>query len=254
MATFLSVLKYRNEALFYFGLVCLVCALLFLVATRVSQLQIGGTSAWYKPFKFALSIALFCWTMGWFTWYLGQPGQVSWFSWITVVLLGIELFYIAFQAARGQLSHFNQSSPLYIALYALMGLAATAVTLYTAYIGILFCSGKFPGLPDYYLWSIRLGIFLFVVFALEGAVMGARLSHTAGGADGGNGLPVLGWSRKYGDLRIAHFVGMHALQVLPLLSFYLLKNVKLTLLASAVYAALALLILVLALSGKPLIR
>jgi hypothetical protein len=254
MVTFLSALKYRNEALFYFGLVCLVCALLFLVATRVSQSQITGVNAWYKPFKFALSIALFCWTMGWFTWYLGQPGIIRWFTWTAIVLLGFELFYITFQAARGQLSHFNQSAPLYITLYALMGLAATAVTLHTAYIGILFCTGKFPELPDYYLWSIRLGIFLFVIFALEGAVMGARLSHTAGGVDGGSSLPVLGWSRKYGDLRIAHFVGMHALQVLPLLSFYLLKNVKLTLLAGAVYGAVALLILVLALSGRPLIK
>jgi hypothetical protein len=254
MITFLSTLKYRNEALFYFGLVCLACALLFLIATKVSQVQITGVSAWYKPFKFALSIAIFCWTMGWFTWYLGQPGIIEWFTWTTIVLLGFELFYIAFQASRGQLSHFNQSSPLYIAFYALMGLAAMAVTLYTAYIGILFCSRNFPGLPDYYLWSIRLSIFLFVVFALEGAVMGARLSHTIGGPDGVEGLPVLGWSRKLGDLRIAHFVGMHALQVLPLLSFYVLKNVKLTLLAGTVYSIVALLVLVQALGGKALIK
>lgn len=254
MIAFLSDLKYRNEALFYFGLLCLVSAFLFLIATKINQVQLGGVSVWYKPFKFAFSIAVFCWTMGWFTWYLGQPGQTRWFNWTTIVLLGFELVYITFQAARGQLSHFNQSSPLYIALYALMGLAATAVTLYTGYIGILFCIGNFPQLPDYYLWSIRLGILLFVIFALEGAVMGARLSHTLGGSDDGHNLPVLGWSRKYGDLRIAHFVGMHALQVLPLLSFYLLKNIKLTLAVGAVYGAVALLVLVLALSGKPLIR
>jgi hypothetical protein len=170
------------------------------------------------------------------------------------VLLGFELFYITFQAARGQLSHFNQSSRLYAALYAAMGLAITVVTLYTAYIGVLFCVSNFPELPDYYLWGIRLGIFLFVIFAFVGAIMGARLSHTTGGPDGSEGLPMLGWSRKFGDLRIAHFVGMHALQILPFLSFFMIKNVKLTLLAGAIYGAAALLILVQAIRGRPLLR
>jgi hypothetical protein len=254
MINLLSILKHRNEALFYFGLICLLCSLLFISLTKLSQLQVKGANAWYKPLKFALSIGVFCWTMGWFTGYLKEPEQIWWYNCSTIVLLGFELFYITFQAARGQLSHFNQSAPLYVALYAAMGLAITAATLYTAYIGVLFCTSNFPELPDYYLWSIRLGIFLFVIFAFVGAIMGARLSHTSGGVDDGPGLPMLGWSRKFGDLRIAHFVGMHALQILPLLSFYILKNVTLTFLAGAIYGTIALLILVQALRGRPLVR
>ncbi|WP_255563604.1 hypothetical protein [Mucilaginibacter rivuli] len=213
-----------------------------------------GVNAWYKPIKFAVSIGIYSWTMAWFTFYLGLPTQINWYNWVTVALLGFELLYIALQAARGQLSHFNQTTYIYSALYTLMGLAATCVTLYTGYIGILFCTQQFPELPGYYLWSIRLGIFLFVIFAMEGAVMGGRLTHTIGGPDEEKGLPFLNWSRKYGDLRIAHFIGMHALQVLPLFAFYILKNDTWVIVLGICYGMLALWLLVHALNGRPLVR
>jgi hypothetical protein len=123
--------------------------------------------------------------------------------------------------------------------------------LYTGYIGILFCTREFPELPGPYLWAIRLGIFLFVIFAFEGAIMGGNGSHSVGGSGDGDGLPLLNWSRKYGDLRIAHFVGMHALQVLPLLAYYLLRDVKWVIFSGIIYAALAVFCLIQALKSRP---
>jgi hypothetical protein len=119
---------------------------------------------------------------------------------------------------------------------------------------VLFFNRDFPDLPDYYVWAIRLGILLFVIFSLEGFVMGSRMSHTIGGPDGEEGLPFLNWSRKYGDPRVAHFIGMHALQLLPILSYYVLKNVKLTIVVSILYALMALYVLAQAFLGKPFIR
>ncbi len=159
--------------------------------------------------------------------------------------------YIALKAGKGQLSHYNTSTPVAAALFSLMALAATIATLATAYVGVLFFTKTFPNLPAYYVWAIRFGIILFVIFAFEGFAMGARLSHTVGGSDDSFGLPIVNWSKKFGDLRIAHFIGMHALQVLPLLSFYILKNTKATFLLAGVYSLLAIFTLVQALNGKP---
>lgn len=250
---FLETLKLRNETLYYFGWCNLLFAIIFLLFTQISTTQVYNVSAWYKPFKFALSIGIYAWTMAWYCYYL-PSFNINFFNWTVIVLLGFEIIYIAIQANKGQLSHYNLSTPVYSFLYVLMALAASLVTIYTAYVGILFFTNDFPSLPNYYVWAIRLGIIIFVIFSFEGFLMGSRLTHTIGGADGGEGVPILNWSTKYGDPRIAHFIGMHALQVLPILSFYLLKNTKATIFISVLYGLIAVITLVQALQGKPLFK
>jgi hypothetical protein len=251
MFNFLQQLKERNDTLFYFGLVCLFLALLFLVLARTTNTEVYGVNAWYKPFKFAFSTLTFAWAMAWYCAYLPNF-NVSLFNWSVIILLGFEVAYIALQAGKGQLSHYNMSTPVYSALFSMMALAASAVTIYTAYVGVLFFSNSFPELPNYYVWAIRLSIILFVIFSFEGFAMGSQLSHTVGAVNDNSNLFILGWSKTVGDLRVSHFIGMHALQVLPVLSFYVLKNSKLTIFVAIIYGLLALTTLVQALKGKPL--
>lgn len=250
MNYFISTLKFRNETLFYFGAICLLLAIAFIVLSKFSTLQVVGINAWIKPFKFAFSTFLYAWAMAWFVGYLPNFNATL-FNWIIVITLGFEIFYIAFQAAKGQLSHFNLTTTTYTTLYSLMAVAASVATIATGYIGVKFFTLDVTHLPIYYVWSIRLGIFIFVLFAFQGFAMGGRLTHTVGGTDGEDGLPILNWSKKYGDLRIAHFIGMHALQLLPLLSYYVLKNTKLTIALGIGYCMLAVLSLVQALQAKP---
>jgi hypothetical protein len=251
--TFWNELQTRNEILFWFGLGCLAFALVLFSISIWDDTRVLGSNAWYKPIKFSLSTTLFSWAMAWFLFYLAKPEFTTFFSWSVILLLGFEILYITLQASRGEMSHFNISTGLTSNLYSLMAIAATLVTLLTAWAGVEFFRGTFNDLPDHYLWSIRCGILLFVVFSLQGFVMGSANSHIIGGEMGGEGIPFLNWSLLFGDLRIAHFIGMHALQVIPLLSFYLLKSTRFTLLFAALYGLMAIVTLVQALQGKPLL-
>ncbi len=194
--------------------------------------------------------------MAWYCHYLTHNFNIRFFNISIILLLGFEIVYISLQASHGQISHYNLSTPIYSFLYSLMALAATCVTLYTGYVGILFFTSSCCTtlLPSYYLWGIRFGIFIFVIFSFEGFLMGSRLNHSVGAFNENSNLYIIGWSTKVGDLRVAHFIGMHALQVLPVLSFYLIKNTKMVFVVSLLYVLLAIFTLIQALQGKPLVK
>ena len=251
MNNFLTTLKKRNRTLYLFGWICLASAGVCLLISQLDQTMVLGISAWIKPAKFFMSSAIFCWSMGWLLYYLNEASKVRRFNIMVVVVLVFELGYIVFQAARGQKSHFNFSSTPTIVLYSLMGVAITLMVLWTGYFAFLFFRRKIISVSVSYLWGIRLGMTFFVIFALSAHLMASSTGHTVGAPDGSPGLPFVNWSTRFGDLRAAHFFGMHALQLLPLVGYYG-KSLSVTITSAVVYFGFATALIIQALMGQPI--
>lgn len=216
---FYRELHRRNRLLAYAGLAHLGLFVLFLGLSLIDSRTVMGINAWTKPMKFALSIAIYLWTVGWFLEYLKKyPRSVRIISWGVAITMIIEIVCIAIQAGRGVQSHFNFSTALDATIFAAMGNAIGVNTLLIVWMTVLFFVGK-TNLSFSYLLSIRLALLLFLFGSFVGAMMIGQASHSVGVVDGGAGLPFVNWSTKGGDLRIAHFVSIHSLQIIPFFAY-----------------------------------
>jgi len=183
---------------------------------------VTGINPWIKPMKFLVSIAIFLWTMAWFM-PEAEPRharRVAIIRWTMLIAMFVEIAFITLQAARGTTSHFNVATPFDRLVFNVMGAMIVANSVAAAvFIGTLRRDPA-PARAGY-LWGLRLGLVIFVVGSFEGFVMVANMGHGVPPPDGGPGLPVVNWSTTVGDLRVAHFVGLHALQALPVAGFLL---------------------------------
>jgi hypothetical protein len=196
-----------------------VLALVTLVGLVVDHRTILGLNPWVKPLKFAVSIALYLFTIALFLSYF--PDQTRMLFWATLVIaitMLVEISLISLQAFRGTTSHFNTSTPFDAGVLYTMGIAIVVNTVMTGIILWQFFVQP-PALPLSYLWGIRLGLIIFIVGSVQGFMMISRMAHTVGASDGGPGLPIANWSTRHGDLRVPHFIGLHGLQIVPLVGY-----------------------------------
>ena len=259
------------------AIVMLAALVPFVVGLLVDPRLISGAPAWLKPAKFAVSTAIYSLTLAWVVRSLpAWPRVRAVVGWTTALVFAIEVAIIGAQAWRGTTSHFNVSTLLDGVLFGVMGTLIMVQTI--ASVAVAVALWRERAFADRAMgWAMRIGMTLTIVGAATGGMMtrptAAQLeqartthvmtisgAHTVGAPDGGPGLPGTGWSREHGDLRVPHFVGLHALQLLPLFVLALRRDssdrarIRAVVLAGSAYAGLYATLLVQALRGQSILQ
>ena len=257
LSNFFSELRKRNALLYWFGWVNVFALILALIMSVVDDTQIKGINAWIKPMKFAVSIAIYAWTFAWLLHYLPSPKKIRFIAWGVILCMAMENVLIYMQAFRGTTSHYNVQTAFDGMVFSTMGFFILINTMIILYTVILFFSSQIE-LEPVMLWAWRLGLILFLLGGISGGWMVSRLAHSVGVADGGPGLPLLNWSTVAGDIRAAHFITMHGLQIIPLATYvfqrFARENARMLLTFFAIiYCSVCIWLHWLALNGLPVI-
>ncbi len=169
-----------------------------------------------KPFKFAVSIALMLASMRLLLPTLSVTTSTRELLWLLLwTTMAVEMIVIVGQAARGERSHFNTSTPLNRAGWAVMMVAIVVTSVVFVVVAGVASARPLAIASPAMTWAVRIGLWLLASSALSGFAMGGRNQHAVGGADDdGPALPIVGWSTRFGDLRVSHFISLHGLQLL----------------------------------------
>ncbi|MFF0318777.1 hypothetical protein ACFYPH_29565 [Micromonospora sp. NPDC005252] len=272
MTTVLRRATHWNRPLLILVCAMAVLAVIATVGILVDPRVLTGAPIWLKPFKFAVSFVLYGVTLAWMLSLLPRRSRIAERAVIVIVTVAVfENAWIVGQVIRGQTSHFNDTTALNTALFATMGAAIMVLFLAHLVIGIVVLIRRIPDRVAATAVGWGLGLSLLGMLAAVPMVLpmqdpgieGISGAHSVGVADGGPGLPVVGWSTAGGDLRIGHFVGLHALQALPILAILLTRfatrldtrtRVRLLVVAGGAYGVLTMLLTWQALRGQPLLR
>jgi hypothetical protein len=209
-----------DRLLLWFAAAHLVVGLVCLCGLAFDAPPLLGVHPASKPMKFGLSIALYLGTMAVIVPMLELPPAARQaIAWTLAVTMAIEMVLIAVQAARGTTSHFNVDGRLSSAMWSAMFAAIVVATIAMLAVALVATLRPLRGaagtLAPWTAIAWRAGLWLFLLAAISGFAMGGRSRHTVGGDDGGAGLPVVNWSLRHGDLRVSHFIALHALQTIP---------------------------------------
>jgi len=212
----------RQGTLAMYGTILLGLSAVALVLQVLDpRLLESGVNVWVKPAKFLSSVGIFALTAAWFFGYVRpeRRNSVPMRAAVAMLLIGgtFELLWIGWQGANGLESHFNKSTPFYSIMYALMGIFA--VVLVASALPLAWEIGRRPAqhLRSDFVAAVVAGLVLtFLLGGLLGGYMSSQAGHSIG-VEGGRTF-LFGWNRSGGDLRIAHFLGIHAEQAIPIVA------------------------------------
>ena len=233
-----------------------------LILLPFDTVQVAGRYRLIKPLNFSMSMAMYLATVVVLLDYL--RASMWWkkvIGWGVSICILTAITCITMQAARGTTSHFNNSTPFDSAVSSLMDIVDPLNSAFVLVLLIFALQGKYD-VSRLFQLGIAFGLFLFLAGSVIGGVMVVQGQSVVGVAPEGPGLPVVNWSTTGGDFRVAHFLGIHALQILPIAG-WLIDRLKAVprrakptafVAVSAGYVLLMGFVFVQAMNGVPLVR
>ncbi len=262
-ATLLEQMRTDAPALTTLALFLLIAAVPTSAALWLDDRSYLGEPIWLKPLKFEIALVIYAGTLAFFARWIPETTRSTLifraFTAVVITCILAEMSWIGGAAALGTGSHFNVSTPAWAVLYPLMGIIAITLTSASLVWGILIWRNGATGLDPALHLSIALGLVLtFILTVIAASVLAQGTGHFVGVPQPGDPrVPIMGWSRTVGDLRVAHFFATHALHGLPLVGLlvaYLLpagRGRGIVWLACGAYALLIFGLMAQALAGRP---
>ena len=202
------------------------------VAAFADDRLLLGEPVWAKPMKFGVAMGVYSLTLAWLLARLSKGRRVGWWVGTVFALAGVlDVGAVTWAAAHGTFSHFNQDTDdVARTVQTVFSFGIMPLMLATLVIAVLLLIQRTGDRALTRALRAGLGLaFASMVVALwlstsagstprtqldaNGHAVSLLGAHGIGDPDG-HGMFLTNWSTTGGDLRVPHFIGLHAIQVL----------------------------------------
>ena len=259
----LSMSSRAEDLLWQGGLIIIAFLPVTFLVSLDDPRQLNDINIWSKPMKFYASVGLHMITLAFVARFINadvrEKFSVYGLAWVLTLTAIAEVAYLTIQAARGRHSHWNFETKFESLMYAGMGVGAVIMILVAAVIGLLVYRYPVREMGQGLRLGILLGMILgFITTLVVAGYMSSQNSHWVGGVPSdADGLPIVGWARGGGDLRVPHFFATHLMQIIPLIGWmadrYSQRPTRIVIAASAIGVSAVAATFIQALSGQPFI-
>ncbi len=224
VSAYWQTIKQTSPPLAWVGAALLLLSMITLVLSVIDARLFQGVSVWHKPWKFQVSTGLYLLTFALYLSFIPKLKKSNfarrYIVWMSIAAGLFEVLYITWQGAFGLASHYNVSSKFYGTMYTAMGVGAVLLTSTSGVLGYQVLRAKAFTTNLAMRHAIGWGLMVTCVLGIvTGGVLGERTrsgGHWVGGtANDALGMAIVNWSRDGGDLRVAHFFALHAMQIVP---------------------------------------
>ncbi len=214
----------RNSILFWYGILNFVMLVFCIGLSLFDDTQVLGKNAWLSPIKYYFSVGVFIWSMGWYLYYLNNVIQRNVLIWGFLLTTFIQTSIVLLQTVRGVSSFYNLNTPFDKLVFGFQTVSHIFFILLMFVTTYLFYFQKKNSNSQHFTWGIRMGMVIFLIGLLIGAYMMMVNGNSYFNIESNFGKNV--FSRKHSNLKIPFFLGIHGIQIIPLLSYYFFQNKK----------------------------
>jgi len=202
-----------QRLLWWAGTLLLASAVVHGVVAAVDGSPWWGPVSWRKPITFGLSLGLLLWAV---VWILRQLPE-RWWARVPAGLIGfsapVEGALITMQRWRGVASHFNEATPFDSAIWSAIGTLILPLTLGVTLL-LIVSFVRFRGTL-----ASRVAVVAGLAGILAAGWIGRDMAAIGEAAFAATGqVPQDELIGAAGSAKLAHFVGLHAVQVLAVLA------------------------------------
>ncbi len=218
MASVVNEQMKRNSVFFWYGIINFVLLFFCFGLSLFDDTQVSGENAWINPMKYYFSIGIFILSMGVYLHYLNNEVQRSFLTWCLIITTFLQTSGILLQSIRGVSSFYKQNNPFDDLIFNLQMVNYIVFFILMLVITYLFYFQKKNSKSQHFTWGIRMGMVIFLI----GLLIGVYMIMVNGNYESITESIII--NKKHGNLKIPFFLGIHGLQIIPLLSYYFFQN------------------------------